>query len=448
MDIKARICIIIISFQFILSSFIVCLPRSALDDGTTCAVCTVLATLLFEHPDNFDYLSSTSSPWGVQNLCNSIGNSNEYLEYVCLQEAQKQIHLNPDKFCEKIGVCDPSCKLFVKTTFPPSPLPPSPPNDPPNRNLYSNGVEELLTQWQWLNRLSYYKASRPFYEFSNRITESLLMLDENTSGSEKNQLLLPMELLPTHPCYNNSHVLKCIIDRFTDEHYPIFEVDGDSFGPKEYRGFRGSNWRGADCNDSDINIYPGRRQNYYSNDETIDHDCNGIYGINTVTGKSWEETLCDGVPRRGLIHIGDSASAHFHIPPQWLTRNGWNLGNLIPDAVDELDQPSCAWGTGYRNVTSCPFSNGTRNRVGSIASRLRERNLCNHRDFQNVAVNGAGSDNAMKLVPSVKRDKNLDNPALVIFSLIGNDVCNSHEGTSHMTTPTQFHDNILGELKV
>ena len=183
-------------------------------------------------------------------------------------------------------------------------------------------------------------------------------------------------------------------------------------------------------------------------DENIDHDCNGIYGRNEVTGKSWEETLCEEIPRKGLIHIGDSASSHFHLPPQWLTRNGWNLDNLIPDAVNELDQPSCAWGTGYRNVTSCPYSNGTRRSLGSIALRLRERNLCNHRDFQNIAVNGARSGNAMRLVQSVKRNKVLDHPALVIFSLIGNDVCNSHADTSHMTTPTQFHENILGELKV
>ena len=54
----------------------------------------------------------------------------------------------------------------------------------------------------------------------------------------------------------------------------------------------------------------------------------------------------------------------------------------------------------------------------------------------------------MGLVESVARDPDLDHPALVIYSLIGNDVCNSHAGTSHMTTPEQFHENVLQQLKV
>ena len=148
------------------------------------------------------------------------------------------------------------------------------------------------------------------------------------------------------------------MDRFIDGHYPIFDDDGDSFALKENRGFRGSNWRGADCDDSDAHVYPGRKQNNYSYNVSIDHDCNGIFGVDPDTGMSWEETLCSITPRRGLIHIGDSASAHFHIPPQWFTENGWNLNNLIPDAVNELDQPSCAWGTGYRNYQSAHIQSG------------------------------------------------------------------------------------------
>jgi acyloxyacyl hydrolase len=39
-----------------------------------------------------------------------------------------------------------------------------------------------------------------------------------------------------------------------------------------------------------------------------------------------------------------------------------------------------------------------------------------------------------------------DHPALAIFSLIGNDVCNGHPGTSHMTPPDTFHEYITKSL--
>ena len=132
-----------------------------------------------------------------------------------------------------------------------------------------------------------------------------------------------------------------------------------------------------------------------------------------------------------------------------MTRNGWNVENLIPDALDELDQPACAWGAGYRSDSSCPYAHRNDTSLGSLASRLHERNLCNHRDFQNIGCNGAASDNAMShLFPSIMRKKDVDYPTLTIFSMIGNDVCNGHEGMSHMTTPEDFHDNVLEALQV
>lgn len=41
----------------------------------------------------------------------------------------------------------------------------------------------------------------------------------------------------------------------------------------------------------------------------------GIMGGN-ATG-SYEDIFCKDVPQRGLVILGDSATAHFHIPPQW-----------------------------------------------------------------------------------------------------------------------------------
>ena len=55
-------------------------------------------------------------------------------------------------------------------------------------------------------------------------------------------------------------------------------------------------------------------------------------------------------------------------------------------------------------------------------------NACNHRDFQNVGVNGARSTAALPLVDSAHRNQETDHPVLGIYSLIGNDVCNGHPG--------------------
>ena len=136
-----------------------------------------------------------------------------------------------------------------------------------------------------------------------------------------------------------------MIERFAKQHLPISDADGDGFSTTKDRGLRGSHWRGADCSDASADVYPGRKAAAAGVGD--DHDCNGIHGSNA--SGSFEDLLCSKTQRRGLIHVGDSATAHFHIPPAWLTADGWELKNVVPDGLDELDQPACAWGTGYRN---------------------------------------------------------------------------------------------------
>ena len=148
-----------------------------IDQGMTCAVCTVLATLVFEHPDNSNYAIALKS----ESLCNALYGSNETLQKACLQEAHGNIDINPDKFCEKLGLCNSSCKLFVNTTFPPSPLPPSPPNDPPNRDLLwdDSDRQQMLAQWHDLKMSSNNHRNLPFYEFNGRIVEVLLQTNKD-----------------------------------------------------------------------------------------------------------------------------------------------------------------------------------------------------------------------------------------------------------------------------
>jgi len=97
------------------------------------------------------------------------------------------------------------------------------------------------------------------------------------------------------------------------------------------------------------------------------------------------------------------------------------------------------------NVTWPTIQGPTR----SIYLRQFERDHCNHRDYQNIAVNGANSDNILNIMKSLSRDQKNDAPLLIIFSLVGNDVCNGHNDTvEHMTTPAEMKANVLKALAI
>ena len=192
-------------------------------------------------------------------------------------------------------------------------------------------------------------------------------------------------------------------------------------------------------------MYPGRKETTY--DASVDHNCNGISGGN-ATG-SYEQIFCSQSQQRGLIMLGDSATAHFHIPPQWLTANGWNFDQFLQDAENELDQPQCSWGTGHVTPEECPYMApvpGIENQIISLYTQMRDRNRCNANDFQNIGVNGARMTNSQKLVDAMGRNPTLDYPATVWLSLIGNDVCNGHPGFGSMTTPDEFYSGAMSIL--
>jgi len=76
--------------------------------------------------------------------------------------------------------------------------------------------------------------------------------------------------------------------------------------------------------------------------------------------------------------------------------------------------------------------------------RMLELNRCNHRDFQNLGVNGARSGAmADQLDQTLQRDPLTDHPLLLVYELIGNDVCNGHHTFQTMTTPEEFYQNNL-----
>ena len=114
---------------------------------------------------------------------------------------------------------------------------------------------------------------------------------------------------------------------------------------------------------------------------------------------------------------------------------------------NEFDWPDVGFATGYRNATQMPDLIYD-DKVDSLYLRLRQRNRCNHRDYQNLARNGATSADTLEYMKSISRDRKRDHPALVIYSMVGNDVCNEKEDTvKHMTSPLEFRKNVMKTLE-
>lgn len=234
-----------------------------------------------------------------------------------------------------------------------------------------------------------------------------------------------------------------IVDRFGNEHLPVDDLDGDYFSDAET--FRGTSWRGKDCSDFDKDVYPGR---YSTDDAFMDTNCNGIYGTDPASGKTYESLWCNGTGQMGTVILGDSAGAHFHIPPSWLMSQQLNVEifkDLFFILENEFDWPMMSSNTGYKNSTWPSSISGP---VDSTYLRLRELNHCNHRDFQNIAVNGARSSAmADQIVKGFSRKGSRDNPVFLTLALIGNDVCNGHPNMDYMTTPEEFYASNLKTLR-
>lgn len=235
-----------------------------------------------------------------------------------------------------------------------------------------------------------------------------------------------------------------IIDRWGEDHLPADDLDGDYFS--DLKTMRGTFWRGKDCDDLNKNIHPGRRT---TDDSVFDTNCNGIYGIDTSTGHTYESQWCSHTPQMGIVIMGDSASAHFHIPPDYCTATRLSVEtfqNLPMILEDEFDWPMLSAATGYMNDTL--WKRDISGPMNSIYLKMRSINRCVHRDYQNLCVNGADTfemkDNIMK---SLARVADLDNPVFITLALLGNDVCNEYHDLSHMTTPEQFYQNQLEILQ-
>jgi len=165
-------------------------------------------------------------------------------------------------------------------------------------------------------------------------------------------------------------------------HTPQYDFDGDFFSQTSAEQ-RGYHWRGRDCDDLNAKIHPGRKTDPYPGLGN-DFNCNGIKGQDPTSRKDYKDLLCSISGQLGVVVMGDSAGAHAEIPVPWVNASLWNasmFANLEFVVEDEVDLPHMSAYTGYMEV-------GNTGPVRSIYKNLLERNRCNFRDYQNIAVNG------------------------------------------------------------
>ncbi|RNA11317.1 acyloxyacyl hydrolase [Brachionus plicatilis] len=266
------------------------------------------------------------------------------------------------------------------------------------------------------------------------------------NGLARNNIEIPDA--KNNPC--NMSIFKPICDyikKIFDKHEPAIDIDQDGHGT--FQTLRGTSWRGKDCDDFSKKIHPGAIP--INGDHTSDSNCNGIFGKDSASNRTYEEIFCKNSKPMGFGVLGDSISAHFSIPEQWLDAYQINTAvfeHLTFILENELDWPQLSGMTGIALKENTRYMNSTwpvvKGFTDSIYLKLLERNRCNFRDYQNIGVNGADTNEMKEIVKSFSRNQQTDQPVLLFLSLVGNDVCNGNPDTlNHMTRPDVFYKNVI-----
>ena len=296
---------------------------------------------------------------------------------------------NPDVTCAGLGLCDGTCPLFPGSSWPASsPVLPTDGGVIDQRRVLRSAPMPAPAH---RHRPTADPASVAWIRDRAAVTSFLRDLDTRVQQYEaasgrvdffRMWRLISHALIAGAPPCDGGLNITCDISRVFDQHLPLADGDNDyaAASPGEFlsNGFRGGDWRGRDCNDSDPAVYPGRRTTTYSPE--VDHNCNGIAGVEPSSGQPYETLWCSGANAPMSIAIlGDSAAAHFHLPPELVNARTLNLSGVLELASNEADWPQCSWSTGYRNTSACPDSFGVP--MASMYQRLLSQNACGHRAF-------------------------------------------------------------------
>lgn len=81
-----------------------------------------------------------------------------------------------------------------------------------------------------------------------------------------------------------------LYDRVFHHDLPLEDLDNDTYSI--FEAWRGSSWRGKDCDDINALSHPGVKPS--GSDVITDSNCNGIYGIDPIARKPYEDLFCKG----------------------------------------------------------------------------------------------------------------------------------------------------------
>lgn len=407
--------------------------RSAVDPAMECAFCTIALAMTEEVEVQVKFMNKIK-----EQSCGKMGSLTRQACEMALDKASAAVlgKAAPEATCAKIGMCSASfsqCKLF--DAWPIKSLPDQPLSWPTERHSRELGglpdfnaeLEKFLSKIKAVVASTEQSSSSTtdahesrFYEFAHNLASMQFSLKALLDGAS----LESLQAKDANGCAKFD--LKCR-SQSVAKHLPFSDADGDSFSTK--RELRGYDWRGKDCDDDSAQIHPGRATRPEGSTDDVDWNCNGVFGANATA--SYEELFCSGPNApRPLVALGDSATAHFHLPPQWFTAKGWNLDGLESTLADEMDFPACSWSTGHStDASKCPYQDTVpglaQGQITSLYSQMRSRNRCNTNSFTNVGVNGARMTSSSGLVDALVIDPKNDSPVLLWLSLLGNDICKS-----------------------
>jgi len=417
--------------------------------GKDCAICTLVVSLIEQYAwDSSQSLSDAAKSWctmgmveipALTGVCQSF--INPIIEKV---EQDFNSHVSPDISCQKLGSCptgDESCTLY----------PVWPPPTQVRSERYDDDGKELGFKTAALPERVGIRRTRNVHEHHRQIAEitsKLLNIHSITDALIQTKLDdVAMNRMAHGEDPHPSRKGKWI---------PVPIPDWDQDGYSEKFTYRGLQFRGADCNPNDAAVYPGHNALQGDYDAKVDSNCNGIWGTDSQSGLAWEQALCGSTPPRGLMAIGDSATAHFSLPPSYVTPADFNkstYSHLIEELITEADWPHCSWSTAWANSTVCPHTKLT---ITSIYQKMLERNRCMHRDYANLGVNGQSVSNLAPDEPvdpsnytgnleAIPKRFQVDGPSTVFFALIGNDICHAHSWGRY-TPLDEFEQKAMEEL--
>jgi acyloxyacyl hydrolase len=185
--------------------------------------------------------------------------------------------------------------------------------------------------------------------FPSKSSSSMSIAQRGSDLRQRHPSLLPLFASKICTIPGIEEICK-ILENVFNNHIPLLDFDGDHFGTES--SLRGSSWRGKDCDDFSQKIRPGARS--VNGDVVLDQNCNGIFGLDSTTGRSWEQEFCNDTQRLGIAVLGDSISAHFHIPEQWLDARQLSVAafeHLLFIIENELDWPQLSGTTGHVNIS-------------------------------------------------------------------------------------------------